>query len=61
MDSAALRAAQQPLKDRYREDPAAAVLTLHAAGSLSDSTVACSVQAGAAMVEAGLHEATGGG
>lgn len=60
MDSAGLRAAQQPLKDRYREDPRSASLTLRASGSLSDSEVACSVQTGQALVAAGLHPATGG-
>ncbi|HWC33310.1 MAG TPA: OsmC family protein [Mycobacteriales bacterium] len=60
MDSTALRAAQQPLKDRYREDPRSASLTLKAAGSLSDADVACSVQTGQALVAAGLHPATGG-
>jgi uncharacterized OsmC-like protein len=60
MDAVGLRAAQQPLKDRYREEPLAAAVTLHAAGSLSDSEVACSVQTGQALVAAGLHPATGG-
>jgi uncharacterized OsmC-like protein len=60
MDAAQLKAAQQPLKDRYREDPRAAVITLHAEGSLDDDEVACSVQTGRAIVAAGLHPATGG-
>jgi uncharacterized OsmC-like protein len=60
MDADGLRAAQQPLKDRYREDSGSASLTLEASGSLSDSEVACSVQTGKALVEAGLHPATGG-
>ncbi len=60
MDAAQLREAQQPLKDRYREDPDAAVITLRAEGSLADDEVACSVQTGRALVEAGLHPATGG-
>src|SRR5690242_12644830 len=60
MDTAGLRAAQQPLKDRYREDPGSASLTLHASGSLSDSEVACTVATGQALVAAGLHPATGG-
>ena len=55
-----LRTAQAPLKDRYREDPEAAVVTLHAEGALADSDVACSVQTGRALVEAGLHPASGG-
>jgi uncharacterized OsmC-like protein len=60
MDAAGLREVQQPLKDRYREDPGSARLTLHAAGSLGDDGVACSVQTGQALVAAGLHPATGG-
>jgi uncharacterized OsmC-like protein len=55
-----LRAVQAPLKDQYRAEPAAAVITLHADGSLSDSDVSCSVETGRALVEAGLHPATGG-
>jgi uncharacterized OsmC-like protein len=60
MDKTQLREAQQPLKDRYRSDPQAAVLTLRADGNLADDEVACSVQTGRAIVEAGLHPATGG-
>ena len=60
MDGEELRRVQAPLKDRYREEPAAAVITLQADGSLSDTQVACSVQTGRALVEAGLHPATGG-
>jgi uncharacterized OsmC-like protein len=60
MDAAQLRERQQPLKQQYRENPGAAMLTLHAEGSLADQDVACSVQTGRALVEAGLHEATGG-
>jgi uncharacterized OsmC-like protein len=59
MDRAALQAAQQPLKDRYRDDPAAARITLTARGTLGEG-VTCSVQTGRAMAEAGLHPATGG-
>ena len=59
MDRAELRAAQAPLKERYRDDPAAALVTLRAAGTLDDG-VACSVQTGKALVQAGLHPATGG-
>jgi uncharacterized OsmC-like protein len=55
-----LRAIQQPIKQRYRDDDAAGRITLRAEGSLSDSDVACSVQTGRALVEAGLHPATGG-
>jgi uncharacterized OsmC-like protein len=60
MDREQLRAVQRPLKERYNTDPDAAFITLHAEGSLSDSDVACSVETGRAMVEAGLHPATGG-
>ena len=55
-----LRRLQDPLKERYRAEPATAVITLHAEGSLADSDVSCSVQTGRALVEAGLHPATGG-
>src|SRR5689334_11665630 len=55
-----LRQLQQPLKDRYREDPDAAVITLRASGELDGEGIACSVQTGRALVEAGLHPATGG-
>jgi uncharacterized OsmC-like protein len=60
VDRDQLRELQRPLKQRYREEPSAAVLTLRADGSLADSDVACSVQTGQALVEAGLHPATGG-
>jgi uncharacterized OsmC-like protein len=54
-----LRALQKPIKDRYREDPDAAQITLTADGSLDDG-IACAVQTGRALVEAGLHPGTGG-
>ena len=54
-----LRAVQQPLKDRYRAEPTAALITLVADGVLGDG-VTCSVATGQALVEAGLHPATGG-
>jgi uncharacterized OsmC-like protein len=60
MDRDSLRQLQRPLKDRYTSDPSAAVLTLHAEGSLADSDVSCSVETGRALVTAGLHPATGG-
>jgi uncharacterized OsmC-like protein len=60
MDRAQLQEIQRPIKDRYREDPDAAVITLTAEGSLDSDGVACSVQTGRALVEAGLHPATGG-
>jgi uncharacterized OsmC-like protein len=59
MDRDALRAAQAPLKDRYREEPAAALVTLRAEGTLGDG-VTCSVETGRALADAGLHPATGG-
>ena len=59
MDSAELRALQQPLKDAYREDPEKAVVTLRARGQLDDA-VSCSVETGRALAVAGLHPATGG-
>jgi uncharacterized OsmC-like protein len=55
-----LRAAQAPLKERYRQDPGAALVTLRAEGELGAEGVACSVETGRALVEAGLHPATGG-
>jgi uncharacterized OsmC-like protein len=60
MDADELRRVQAPLKDQYRGDPQAAMFTLRAEGSLADADVACSVQTGRALVEAGLHPATGG-
>jgi uncharacterized OsmC-like protein len=59
MRSDELRALQQPLKDSYRQDPEAAIVVLSATGSLSDG-VACSVDTGRRLVEAGLHRSTGG-
>jgi uncharacterized OsmC-like protein len=59
MNREQLRAAQTPLKEQYRNDPASAVLTLHATGALGEG-VSCSVETGRAVVEAGLHPATGG-
>src|SRR3954471_11288659 len=60
MDAERLRTIQAPLKDTYRADPSAAMITLHAEGSLAETDVVCSVQTGRALVEAGLHPATGG-
>jgi uncharacterized OsmC-like protein len=60
LDSTQLRALQAPLKERYRADPASALVTLRADGVLDESAVSCSVQTGRALVEAGLHPATGG-
>ena len=60
MDADALRELQTPLKTRYREEPEAALITLKAEGSLSGDGLTCSVETGWALVEAGLHPATGG-
>jgi uncharacterized OsmC-like protein len=59
MDRDELRALQSPLKERYKAEPEAARITLSASGELSDG-VACSVQTGRAIAEAGLHPLTGG-
>jgi len=59
MDRDELRTLQAPLKERYRDEPEAAIVTLSATGSLGEG-VACSVQTGRALVEAGLHPASGG-
>jgi uncharacterized OsmC-like protein len=60
MDSAELRALQQPLKDAYREKPEEAVVTLRAYGQLDEQAISCSVATGQALAVAGLHPATGG-
>lgn len=59
MNANDLRQLQAPLKDRYRQDPGSAQLTLKAEGSLGQA-VTCRVDTGKALVEAGLHPATGG-
>lgn len=59
MDREMLKAVQGPLKEQYREDPDAAVVTLRAEGTLGEG-ITCSVQTGRALAEAGLHPATGG-
>jgi uncharacterized OsmC-like protein len=60
MQADQLRALQAPLKDTYRNNPAKALVTLRASGSLDASGVSCRVETGRALVEAGLHPATGG-
>jgi uncharacterized OsmC-like protein len=60
VDRAQLRATQAPLKERYRSEPESALITLRASAELDESEIACSVQTGRALVEAGLHPATGG-
>lgn len=51
---------QAPLKQRYREDPRTAIVTLRAEAELDSQAVSCSVQTGRALVQAGLHPASGG-
>jgi uncharacterized OsmC-like protein len=60
MDRDKLQAAQGPLKERYRDEPEAALVTLRADATLGEEEVSCSVDTGRALVEAGLHPATGG-
>jgi uncharacterized OsmC-like protein len=60
MDSTALRELQAPLKEKYRDQPQTAVITLRAKGDLAEGAIACKVETGRALVEAGLHPATGG-
>lgn len=59
MDAETLRGLQAPLKDRYQDDPDAALVTLRASGTLGEG-VTCTVTTGRALAEAGLHPATGG-
>jgi hypothetical protein len=59
MDANELKAMQAPIKERYREDPNAAVITLKAEGNIGEG-LTCSVQTSKALIEAGLHPATGG-
>jgi len=59
MDADQLKALQAPLKQQYREDPRAALITLRAQGSIGEG-VTCKVDTGRAIAEAGLHPATGG-
>ncbi len=60
MDVTALRTLQAPLKDEYRSNPDAAIVTLKAHGALDDQHIACKVETGRALAIAGLHPATGG-
>ncbi|MGY2874842.1 putative OsmC-like protein [Marmoricola sp. URHA0025 HA25] len=60
MDSSTLRAAQAPLKARYRDDPGAALTPLTATGSFAEDGITCTVAGFAGPVRAGLHAATGG-
>jgi uncharacterized OsmC-like protein len=60
MDADQLRSLQAPIKQRYKNDPDAAVITLKAKGTLDDFNIACKIETGRALVIAGLHPATGG-
>ena len=60
MERSELQALQAPLKEQYRAEPASAIVTLRAEGILGSEGVSCSVDTGRALVEAGLHPATGG-
>lgn len=59
MTAEQLRSIQTPLKEKYKADPAAALITLRATGQAL-AGVSCKVETGRALVEAGLHPATGG-
>ena len=59
MNAAELKNLQAPLKEKYRADPESAVITLRAQGKVSEG-ISCKVETGRAMIEAGLHPATGG-
>jgi uncharacterized OsmC-like protein len=60
MDADSLRALQAPLKAAYRESPEAAVVVLKAEGVLGEASISCKVDTGRALVDAGLHPASGG-
>src|SRR5690349_5520176 len=59
MNAESLKQVQAPLKEKYKEDPSAALVTLKASGKLGES-VTCKVETGRSIMEAGLHPATGG-
>ena len=60
MEGNELRAMQAPIKQRYKDDPNAAVVTLKAKGTLDDGNIACKLETGRMLASAGLHPATGG-
>lgn len=60
MDAEHLRALQAPLKEKYKADAGSALVTLHAQGDVSGDGLACKVSTSRALIEAGLHPATGG-
>ncbi|HLK31182.1 MAG TPA: OsmC family protein [Puia sp.] len=59
MNATELKNLQAPLKEKYREEPESAIITLKAEGKIGEG-ISCKVETGRAMVEAGLHPATGG-
>jgi uncharacterized OsmC-like protein len=59
MDSSILKSIQAPIKEKYKNDPEAALITLKASGKIGEG-ISCKVETGRALVEAGLHPATGG-
>ena len=59
MNATELKSIQAPLKDQYRNDPDSAIITLRASGKIGEG-ISCKVETGRAVVEAGLHPATGG-
>src|ERR1700681_4451887 len=59
MNSSELKNLQAPLKEKYRAQPGSAIITLKAQGNIGEG-ISCKVETGRAMVEAGLHPATGG-
>jgi len=60
MNAEELRSLQASIKEKYRQSPEAAVVTLRAQGRLGHDGLTCKVETGKALVEAGLHPATGG-
>ncbi|HVW54492.1 MAG TPA: OsmC family protein [Rhizobiaceae bacterium] len=60
MDAVALKNVQAPIKEAYRDDPSAALITLKASGRIDEQKIACKVDTGRAVAVAGLHPATGG-
>ncbi|KIZ35831.1 MULTISPECIES: OsmC family protein [Rhodopseudomonas] len=60
MDAATLRATQAPIKERFKSDPQAALITLTAKGAIDADGIACKLETGRALAMAGLHPATGG-
>jgi uncharacterized OsmC-like protein len=59
MNATELKSLQAPLKEKYREDPLSAFITLKAQGDINEG-ISCSIETGKAIVQAGLHPATGG-